>query len=147
MKKPMEVLYLQWAYDLAHRSPCGRLKVGAIVASANLRQILALGYNGGPKGGFNECLSSEPGQCGHIHAEDNACNYAPAEVPKVMFVTHAPCLTCAIRIVNKGGFERVYSGEAYRDDRGVKTLLSAGIQVFFKSEFLPASFSKVEVDL
>ncbi|MNX86949.1 Cytidine and deoxycytidylate deaminase zinc-binding region [compost metagenome] len=125
----LEAIYMRLAGMLAQRSTCSRLQVGAVVASPDMREIFAVGYNGGPVGGFNDCLSEEPGRCGHAHAEDNACNFAPARVPKIMLVTHFPCPACCVRIVNKLGFERVYYQQVYRDMAGLDILESAGITV------------------
>lgn len=129
MERPtLESIFMKFAHDLAQRSTCGRLKVGAVVASPDFREIYAIGVNGGPVGGFNECLSDEPGKCGHFHAEMNACNFAQARVPKVLFCTHAPCMNCAIGLVNKLGFAKVYYGQAYRSTAGLDVLKAAGIE-------------------
>ena len=124
-----ESIYMQLAQMLSKRSTCSRLQVGAVITSTDFREIYAVGFNGGPVGGFNECQSLSPGQCLHTHAEDNATNFAPARVPKVMFVTHQPCAACAVRIVNKLGFEKIYYLEPYRDIRGLEILAQAGIPV------------------
>ena len=80
-------------------------------------------------GQYNDCLSDEPGRCGHIHAEDNACNKSPVRIPKLMFVTHFPCRMCCIRMVNKMGFEMVFYSKIYRDMDGLEILQKAGINV------------------
>ena len=121
-------IYMRLAHDLSRRSTCSRLQVGCVITSPDFREVYALGYNGGPVGGFNACKSLEPGKCGHIHAEDNACNYAPARVPKVAFVNYAPCEMCAIRMVNKLGFEKVYFWRSYRSTAGLDVLKGAGIE-------------------
>lgn len=124
-----ESIYMQLAQMLSKRSTCSRLQVGAVISSPDFREIFSIGFNGGPVGGFNECQSLSPGQCLHTHAEDNACNFAPARIPKIMFVTHQPCAACAVRIVNKLGFEKIYYLESYRDVRGIEILAQAGIQI------------------
>lgn len=130
MKRPtFPEIYMRLAYDLSKRSTCKRLQVGAVICSVDYREIFALGYNGGPEGGFNDCLSDEPGKCGHIHGEDNACNFAPARVGKIMIVTHFPCPMCCVRMVNKKGFKKVIYSEIYRDTSGEEILKAAGIRI------------------
>ena len=135
VRPSLPAIYMRLAQMLSLRSTCSRLQVGAVVSSPDMREVYAVGYNGGPVGGFNGCQSDEPGKCGHAHAEDNACNFAPARVPKIMIVTHFPCPTCCVRIVNKLGFEKVYYHEVYRDMAGRDILEGAGIAV---EHLLPA---------
>lgn len=118
------------ATKLAGRSKCSRLKVGCVVVSEDNQQVLALGYNGGPKGLYNECLSLEPGKCGHLHAEINALIKLNSRDParKIMYVTAMPCHSCAVAIINAGLSEVVF-GTTYRDDSGVALLEQAGISV------------------
>lgn len=89
-----------------------------------------MGYNGGPKGLRNECLSDEPGHCGHIHAEVNALlkmDYNdPAE--KHMYVTVSPCYMCAVATIN-AGISKVTYLESYRSLSGLELLCEAGVDV------------------
>jgi deoxycytidylate deaminase len=51
-----------------------------------------------------------------LHSEENAiinCT-APRYAPKVVFVTHLPCVACAKRLINLGGVQTVYYGADYR---------------------------------
>jgi dCMP deaminase len=67
-----------------------------------------------------------------LHAESNAI----AKLAKSnnsgsgadLFVTHMPCLDCA-KLIYQSGIRRVYFGENYRDDRGVKFLEKSGVDV------------------
>lgn len=118
------------ANRLAEKSTCSRLQVGCVIVSDDNQQVLALGYNGGPKGLYNECLSLEPGKCGHLHAEINALIKLNSRDPvrKIAYISTMPCRDCAIAIINAGISEVVF-GKAYRDDSGVILLEQAGIPV------------------
>jgi dCMP deaminase len=63
-------IYMHMALMMAHRSTCSRAQVGCIITTIDNQRVLSVGYNGGPKGLWNECQSDEPGKCGHLHAED-----------------------------------------------------------------------------
>ena len=118
------------AASLARRSTCRRTNVGCVVVTLDNCRVLSVGYNGGAKGLDNDCLSNEPGACGHLHAEINALlkmNYNEA-APKKMYVTVSPCRQCAVAIVNAGISEVVYSQE-YRLRDGLDLLEKADVKV------------------
>jgi dCMP deaminase len=126
-----EEIYMQLAFMLARRSTCVRLQVGAVVVSEDYSRVYGIGYNGNAKGLPNQCESNIPGDCGCLHAEDNALLKVAEgpQVPKIMFITHQPCAYCAKRIVNKGGIKKVYFCEPYRLTRGLEILRECGIEV------------------
>ena len=102
-----EEIYMNLAFELSKRSTCSRLNVGAVIVSEDFSRVYGIGYNGNAAGLGNHCDSTVPGNCGCLHAEDNALlktNGGP-EVPKIVFVTHQPCSYCAKRMVNKGGIK------------------------------------------
>lgn len=121
---------MSFALNLAQRSTCSRAKVGCVVVTSDNHRILSMGYNGGAKGVFNECLSDEPGKCGHLHAEVNALIKLNFNEPakKKMYTTTMPCFNCAVAIVNANIDEVIYNTE-YRDRAGVELLEKAGIPV------------------
>lgn len=124
-------IYMNLAIALSQRSTCARLKVGAVVVSVDFSHVYGIGYNGNAQGLPNSCDSSEAGNCGCLHAEDNALlktTHGP-EIPKFIFVTHQPCSYCAKRIVNKGGFVRLYYQNTYRLSTGLDILRSRGIEI------------------
>ena len=126
-----EEIYMNLAFELAQRSTCKRLQVGAVIVSQDYSRVYGIGYNGNAKGLPNTCESSTPGDCGCLHAEDNALlkvGEGP-EVPKIVFVTHQPCAYCAKRMVNKGGIRKVYFCEPYRLTRGLEILRECGVEV------------------
>lgn len=113
------------------RSTDTRLKVGAIVVPEDNTGIIALGYNGGPRGLYDVPLSNEPGKSGFVHAEANCLIKCPYHYPtkKFMYVTHSPCIECARLIVN-AGISRVVYGELYRDSSPLELLRSARIETY-----------------
>ena len=126
---PLEEVYMRMAEELAKRSTCARNQVGSVIASADLTQVLGIGYNGNARGLPNACDGTEPGRCGCIHSEANALIKAGAQTPgKVMFVTVSPCVMCAKMVVNSN-VARVYYRNAYRDPAGVDVLVRGGVEV------------------
>ncbi len=124
-------IYMKFAFDLSLRSTCARLKVGAVVVSSDFSRVYGIGYNGNAAGLDNKCDSNEPGNCGCLHAEDNALlkTNGGQEIPKIIFVTHQPCSYCAKRMVNKGGVKKVFYSEPYRLKDGLEILIKSGIEV------------------
>lgn len=130
MSRPSFIsIYMQLAESMAQRSTCMRQKVGCVITSTDFRKVLAVGYNGNAAGLPNTCDQNVPGKCGCLHAEDNAVinNDSPRHIPKIVFITHAPCLMCAKRLINLGAVEHVYYGKAYRCKTGLEVLAQAGI--------------------
>ena len=122
---------MKLAIDLSKRSTCTRLKVGAVVVSPDYSRVYGIGYNGNAQGLPNICDTDEKGNCGCLHAEDNALlktNGGP-EVPKIVFVTHQPCSYCGKRMVNKGGIVKVYYLSPYRTQDGIEVLKRSNIEV------------------
>lgn len=120
---------MELAISLSGRSTCGRKKVGCVIASEDYSNIFGIGYNGSAKGMKNGCDSQTPGDCGCLHAEDNALLKVNegSYIPKVAFVSLAPCKYCAKRFINKGGFKKIFYFENYRKADGIKLLDEAGI--------------------
>lgn len=143
MKQKFVNLYSDIAKRVAELSYAQRLHVGAIVVKDD--RIISLGYNGMPAGWDNDCedvlvdgissvLKTKPEV---LHAESNAI----AKLAKSndsgdgadLFITHSPCLECA-KLIYQSGISRVYYGENYRDDAGVKFLKKSGIEVIQTGE-------------
>ena len=67
-----------------------------------------------------------------LHAESNALaklakgNEGGAGAD--LFVTHAPCLQCA-KLIYQSGIRRVFFGEQYRDDAGIRFLKNSDVEV------------------
>ena len=145
MKDKLIQAYMDTAERFAELSHARRLHVGAIVVKDD--RIISIGYNGMPAGWDNNC-EDEIGHVfddvGHVvetrlktkpevlHAESNAV----AKLAKSsnsgdgadIFITHAPCLDCA-KLIYQSGIRRVWFGQHYRDDAGVKFLTASGVAV------------------
>jgi dCMP deaminase len=125
----MYATLMRFAHLLAERSTCARLRVGAVIASDDLASVLAIGYNGSPRGFPNSCARPEAGNCGCVHAEANALVKAPYRSgPLTLFTTHAPCAACAALIVNSA-VRRVVYAAGYRDASGLAILSAANLEV------------------
>ena len=138
IKKPLkeerlsfEEIYMGLALNLAKRSTCRRLQVGCVIVSIDYCYIYGLGYNGNAKNFPNTCDSEEPGKCGCLHAEENALlkTNQGDRFPKIAFISHQPCTYCAKRMINKGGFQKIYYAHPYRCQEGLEILRQANIEV------------------
>jgi len=153
MKPKFQKLYSEMAVSVAKMSYARRLQVGAIIVKND--RVISMGYNGMPAGWDNNCedtISQVVGVApdGHdlveltlktklevLHAESNAI----AKLAKTdgggegadIFVTHAPCIQCA-KLIFQTGINRVFYGEDYRDDKGIKFLKQSGIKVIKNDE-------------
>lgn len=67
-----------------------------------------------------------------LHAESNAISKLAKSSESGdgadIFVTHSPCVECA-KLIYQTGIRRVYFGESYRDDAGVRFLKLSGVEV------------------
>ena len=124
----------------AELSSARRLHVGAIVVKDD--RIISIGYNGMPAGWDNNCeeeLSWPNGEIRHLttkpevlHAEANAITKLARSnesgLNADIFITHAPCMDCA-KLIYQSGIKKVFYGQAYRDDAGIKFLEKSGVEV------------------
>ncbi len=138
-------IYMDLASNLAERSHCVKIKVGAVLTKDT--RIVSLGYNGPPAGTHNcdlewpekGCPRDSKGGCSlALHAEQNAIIYAsknnvPLENCSI-YVTLAPCLSCA-RIIYASGIKKVIYLNSYAEykgigvEEGVEFLTKFGIEV------------------
>lgn len=123
-------MYMEYARQAASRSYASRLKVGAVLVN---RDIIAMGYNGTPRGWDNCCEDD----CGNtkpevIHAEKNAIfKFVQSGISTVggtLYQTHSPCGPCAQDIALSGIVRVVYENE-YRCRDGIDFLVKSGIVV------------------
>jgi dCMP deaminase len=140
MKQKFIDLYMDWAQRCSELSHAKRLHVGAVIVKDDT--VISYGYNGMPAGWDNNCEDETYQEDGFhitlktkpevIHAESNAI----AKLAKStnsgqdadLFVTHSPCLECA-KLIYQSGIRRVYFGQNYRDDAGIKFLYKSGLEV------------------
>jgi len=131
---------MDWAQRTSQLSHAVRLQVGAVIVKDD--SVISYGYNGMPAGWDNNCefefvhpqtkFSELVTRKEVLHAESNAI----AKLAKSnnsglgadLFVTHMPCLECA-KLIYQSGIGRVWYGENYRDDAGIKFLKQSGIEV------------------
>lgn len=130
--------FLQFYMDVAERSSqlsyATILQVGAVVVVDN--GIISTGFNGRPKGEPNVCEHYVDGKLftlpSVIHAEDNAirrvyernlCAHGGS-----IFITHAPCIKCADKIID-AGIKEVYYKHDYKNDNGIRLLEHDNIKV------------------
>ena len=127
-------IWMDFASNIARRSPDPNFKVGCCIVSQDNCQVLAIGYNGDHKGGTNERESLEPGQSGFIHAEINALIKLDYNNPKnkTLYITLSPCLQCAKAIIN-GGIDKVVYRDIYRDTSGIELLREHKIETIHYS--------------
>lgn len=123
-----DATFLEMAAAVAKRSTCARLQVGCIITNFMGTNIVSMGYNGSARGLPNGCERLDPGNCGCLHAEENALLKAPYDAPLVLYTTHSPCGACARRVLNSKVIRVVY-GQLYRDATPLKLLYDQGITV------------------
>ena len=145
MHRPtFDEIYMDLAQNLAHKSHCVKMKVGAVLTKDT--RIVSLGYNGPPAGTHNcdeewpetGCPRSSKGSCSlALHAEQNAILYAVKNKSSVegstLYVTLSPCLSCA-RIIYAMGILKVVYLKSYGDykglteDEGLEFLIRFGVE-------------------
>ena len=99
-------MYMQVAMLASERSYAKRLKVGCVIVKNNSIEVQHAELNAIAKLAYN-------GYC----SKDAA-----------IFITHSPCIHCAL-LIQKCGISHVYYHEMYRDDTGIQFLRNAGIVV------------------
>ena len=114
---------MDWAERAAQESYCKRMKVGCVITTPDLKDVLSYGYNGTIAGFPNECEHPD-GRTNNnivIHAEQNALDKLTASNKSAkdacVFITVAPCVSCAIRLINVG-VSAVYYKEDYVNAEG-----------------------------
>lgn len=149
MKEKFVKLYMDWAKRCSELSYARRLHVGAVIVKDDT--VISYGYNGMPAGwdnnceyediGFSDSFFGEPQTVINrglktrlevLHAESNAiaklAKSTNSGLGADLFVTHSPCLDCA-KLIYQSGIRRVYFGENYRDDSGIKFLEKSGVEI------------------
>jgi len=141
MRRPsFDDIYMDLAVNLAERSHCVKIKVGAVLARDT--RIISLGYNGPPAGTHNcdvewpvtGCARDRKGGCSlAIHAEENAILYAAKNNSVIegatLYVTLSPCLACA-RVIFTTGIKKVIFLKSYAEYKGID--LDEGVEFLKK---------------
>ena len=127
-------MYMRIAQIAAERSYAKRLKVGCVIVKNH--SIISFGWNGMPTG-YDNCCEMEVG--GELvtrpevqHAELNAiaklAENGYSSKNAAIFITHSPCIHCAL-LIQKCGISEVFYHELYRSREGLDFLERAGIKV------------------
>lgn len=151
VKPSFESIYMNLAINLAEKSHCVKIKVGAVLTKDT--RIVSIGYNGPPSGTHNcdeewpehGCPRDSKGSCSlALHAEQNAILYAAKNKITLegatLFVTLSPCIACA-RIIFTTGIKKIFYLNSYAEykgigsDEGVEFLKKFGVDVQ-KYEFI-----------
>lgn len=132
MNERQQKAHMTAALGYSQLSYCERKKVGCVIVKNN--SIISIGYNGTPQGWDNTCEDCNNKTHPHvIHAEANAilklARYGGDGDGCSIFITHSPCVSCAMLIATIGAKE-VYYSELYRDDGGIQLLLQHNIPVY-----------------
>lgn len=123
------------ALRTAELSRARRLKVGAIIVRDD--NIISFSWNGTPPGWDNNCEhETESGLVTKdevIHAEMNAilklAKKGSSAEGAALFLTHAPCITCA-KCIYTAGIKSVYYNMQYRSSEGINFLEKCGVNVY-----------------
>ncbi len=133
--------FLGLAELAATRSTCLRRRVGALLVSG--RRVLAMGYNGAPRG-LPHCLETgclrerlgipsgeRQEMCRAIHAEQNAilqaAQYGVAVNAATLYCTNQPCATCAKMLLNLDVIRFVFRSP-YPDQLALELMREAGFE-------------------
>lgn len=143
----IDTYFMNMAKIVSTRSTCIKRQVGAVIVKD--KELIATGYNGAVRGLphcidlYEECPRIKVGAhrgerydlCPALHAEQNAIVQAAKHGHQVqggsIYISIAPCITCARLIIN-AGITEVVSGDIPQED--VKdTLESAGVKIKVKT--------------
>ena len=122
------------AKRVAQQSTALNAQVGAVMVRGD--NILAVGYNGTPKGWSNNCeymhlgkLTTKPEV---LHAESNmiakVARSTQSSEGSTVYTTLSPCLECS-KMMYQAGVVRVVYADDYRDKEGLAFLDKANITV------------------
>ena len=132
MKEKYIDAYMDMAVRFGETSTANRLKVGALIVKDDF--IISHGCNGQPPGWENEVCEDEHHKTLPTvrHAEEAALqklwNSHETARGSYMFVSHCPCLNCAIKI-KTAGITKVFYRNVYRTTDGLDYLNEKGILV------------------
>src|SRR5690554_643708 len=132
MKQKYKLAFMDMAERFGQTSTAQRLKVGAILYKNG--GLISLGCNGQPPGWHTEVCEDDEGNTLPTvrHAEEAALQklYLSTETSEgaEMFVSHAPCLQCSLKIV-AAKIKKVYYRHEYRSQDGLNYLIEQGVEV------------------
>ena len=129
-RKTWDQYFLDLARAAAQRSTCPRLRVGAVVVKSN--KVIATGFNGAPRGQPHcddvGCLMKNDHCIRAVHGDANALIFSGEKsIGATLYITHAPCWSCAGLIIN-AGIARIVYAQDYGGEDGPERLRKAGIK-------------------
>jgi len=141
MRESKTQYFLKMARHAGTQATCPRRQVGCVIVDKN-GHVLSTGYNGVPRnyphctehpcGGQDKKSGEGLETCMATHAEQNALLQCE-DVNKIniIYLTLAPCVTCAKLIANTGCKKVIYA-ETYKDMSGVAMLKKLGINTWYE---------------
>ena len=132
MKAKCALALMDMTCRFGETSEAKRLQVGAMIYKND--SCISLGTNGQPPGWFEEICEDSQGQTLPTvrHAEAAALEklYLSTETSEGadMFISHAPCLNCSLKIV-AAKIKQVWYRNEYRSTEGLKYLELKGVKV------------------
>ena len=132
MKEKYVSAFLDMAERFGQTSEATRLKVGALIVRDG--KILSCGCNGQPPGwSFEFCEDDEGNTLKSVrHAEvaalEKLWQSTETATGAAMFISHAPCKECCIKMLT-AGIEKVYYKHPYRLADGIEYLRLKGVEV------------------
>lgn len=133
MKQKYVNAFMDMAIRFGQTSTAERLKVGCLIFKNE--SIVSCGTNGQPPKWPTEVCEDEEGNTLPTvrHAEAAALEKMYTSTQSTegaeMFVSHAPCLSCALKIV-AAKIKKVYYKHDYRSTEGIEHLRKSGVIVF-----------------
>ena len=132
MQNKYHQMYMHQAWQIAAHSSCPDRKVGCVITLDN--RPIANGYNGTLPGTSNRCLDDDGVTLPSvIHAEANAINWLKNNsLPggDTIYVTLAPCLSCAKLIVEQGIKTVIYYEVWPKSNEGLDYLMANKVRVY-----------------
>lgn len=131
MKHKFKRIHMAVAEQYARLSQAQRRQVGCVIV---IDDIVVPGYNGTPPGWNNRCETPDGSATlpEVIHAEQNALDKIVRSTLSSegasVFVTTAPCIECAKRLLG-ARVKEVFYRDVYRNEDGIEFLRQAGIHV------------------
>lgn len=132
MKHKYKLAFMDMAERFAQTSEAEKLKVCALFHRSGA--LISIGINGQPEGWHTEvCEDCEGNTLPTVrHAEDAGLQKFQTRTETAegcdVFITHSPCLQCAIKLVT-AKVKAVYYRHIYRNPAGLEYLQKKGIPV------------------
>jgi dCMP deaminase len=131
MKDKFKRVHMQVAEQYARLPRAERRQVGCVIV---INDIVVPGYNGTPTGWDNHCETADGSATlpEVIHAEQNALDKiirsTMSSEGASVFVTTAPCIECAKRLLG-ARVKEVFYRDVYRNEDWLDFLVRGGVQV------------------